>query len=108
MPFTEEAPSAVGIEKLAFVTISDPEAAVGPSPEEMRAIFGLTRAESHLAKLIADGRSMPEICETMEITVNTARTHLKRIFAKTDTNRQTELLKLLTAFPSHQRNGQDN
>ena len=105
MPFSEDAPTAVGIEKLAFVTISDPEAATGPSPEEMRAIFGLTKSEARLAKLIAEGCSLPEICEAMEITVNTARTHLKRVFAKTDTSRQTELLKLLSGFPSHDRNG---
>ena len=107
-PFTEMAASAIGIEKLAFVTISDPEAATGPSPEEMRTIFGLTKSESRLAKLIADGRSLPEICEEMEITVNTARTHLKRVFAKTDTSRQTELLKLLSGFPSRHRNGHES
>jgi DNA-binding CsgD family transcriptional regulator/PAS domain-containing protein len=104
-PFTEGTASPIGIEKLAFVTITDPEAATGPSPEEMRTIFGLTKSESRLAKLIADGSSLPEICEAMEITVNTARTHLKRIFAKTDTSRQTELLKLLSGFPPHHRNG---
>jgi DNA-binding CsgD family transcriptional regulator len=44
----------------------------------------------------------------MEITVNTARTHLKRVFAKTDTSRQTELLKLLSGFPSRHRNGHES
>lgn len=102
-PFRGGSVPAIGLEKLALVTIADPEAATGPSEEEMREIFGLTRSESRVAKLITDGNSMPEVCAAMGITVNTARTHLKRIFAKTETSRQTELLKLLMGFPSHHR-----
>jgi DNA-binding CsgD family transcriptional regulator len=34
----------------------------------------------------------------MGVSMNTIRTHLKRIFSKTDTNRQGELVALLNTF----------
>jgi len=104
-PFREATAHELGLDKLALLTISDPETSAGLTESDMRSIFGLTRTESRVARLIADGSSLTDICEKMEITPNTARTHLKRVFAKTDTNRQTELMKLLMGFPYHYRNG---
>lgn len=63
-------------------------------------IYGLTSTEAIIAGLLGSGFSLAEICEELEITANTARTHLKRIFAKTDTNRQSSLISLILSFPS--------
>jgi DNA-binding CsgD family transcriptional regulator len=38
------------------------------------------------------GKSIEEAAEQLFISPHTARTHLKRIFMKTDTHRQTELV----------------
>lgn len=57
--------------------------------------FGLTVAESRLAVRLAEGRTIAEAAKSAGITMATARTHLRNIFAKTATSRQSELALLL-------------
>lgn len=57
--------------------------------------FGLTVAESRLAARLAEGRTVAEAAKTAGISMATARTHLRNIFAKTTTSRQSELALLL-------------
>ena len=77
-----------------------------PTPEvqEMESIltdvYDLTPTEATIAGLLGSGRSVAEICEELDITPNTARTHLKRIYSKTDTNRQSALVSLIHSFPA--------
>ena len=74
-----------------------------PTPEDIRAIllevYGLTATEATIASQLGIGSSLAEVCEKLEITENTGRTHLKRVFAKTDTNRQSSLVRLILSFP---------
>ncbi len=58
-------------------------------------LYRLTRAEARLAGLMARGKRLDGVAETMGVSVNTARTHLKRIFTKTGTSSQAELVHLL-------------
>jgi len=60
----------------------------------------LTPAEARLAADLADGLTLEESAERSSTQVATARTHLKRIFAKTRTRRQSELVRLLLRGPS--------
>jgi len=55
-------------------------------------IYGLTRGEAALARHLIQGISLEEAAEKLFISPHTARTHLKRIFMKTDTHRQPEFL----------------
>jgi DNA-binding CsgD family transcriptional regulator len=55
-------------------------------------LYGLTRGEAALASYLLRGKSIEEAAEQLFISPHTARTHLKRIFMKTDTHRQTELV----------------
>jgi DNA-binding CsgD family transcriptional regulator len=55
-------------------------------------LYGLTRGEAALASYLLRGKSIEEASEELFISPHTARTHLKRIFMKTDTHRQTELV----------------
>lgn len=68
-----------------------------PVPRETTLIraFGLTQREAALAAKLAEGRDLAEAAARLEIGRETARTHLKSIFHKTDTRRQTELVALL-------------
>jgi DNA-binding CsgD family transcriptional regulator len=64
------------------------------------AIFNLSPAQKETARLVMDGLSLPEIAERMNITANTARTHLNRIFEKTGVRTQSALVRvLLSAGP---------
>jgi DNA-binding CsgD family transcriptional regulator len=75
--------------------IADPDGAPVPSAEALRERFGLTPAEAKLAVLLASGLSLDEAAERLRVTVGTVRTRIKQVFAKTETNRQAGLVRLL-------------
>ncbi|QYO77595.1 LuxR C-terminal-related transcriptional regulator [Devosia salina] len=58
-------------------------------------IFGLSVAQRRLARLIADGRSLPDAAAQMGISANTAKTHLQRIYDKTGVHSQPALVRVL-------------
>ena len=79
----------------AAVIISDPERRMSPSEATLRQLYQLTKTEARLAALIAQGKQLKKVAEELGIGVNTARTHLKRIFSKTGAKRQAELVNIL-------------
>jgi len=58
----------------------------------LSSVYGLTRGEAALAAKLVQGKSIEIASEELFISAHTARTHLKRIFMKTDTHRQPELV----------------
>ncbi|MGR9197551.1 hypothetical protein [Rhizobium leguminosarum] len=60
-----------------------------------RALFGLTPAEAKIAGLLATGKELRDVADICNVTYETARTHLRAIFAKTDTSKQGELIALI-------------
>ena len=60
--------------------------------------LGLTAAERRLVGHLCRGRPLEDAAAAAEVTISTARTYLKRIFAKTGTHRQSELIALLAAL----------
>jgi DNA-binding CsgD family transcriptional regulator len=58
----------------------------------LSSVYGLTRGEAALASKLVQGKSIEIASEELFISAHTARTHLKRIFMKTDTHRQPELV----------------
>jgi len=87
-------------EALIAVLVNDPEHAAAPDAQMLRDWYDLTPAEARVAVLLAGGLSLGEIVERLGIGANTARTHLKNIFTKTDTRRQGELIRLLLSNPA--------
>lgn len=77
------------------VFLSDPDVAVPIDEALLRSQYGLTRAEARLASVLVDGRSLEEAADHLCVSVNTVRTHLARIFMKTNTGRQGQLLGVL-------------
>jgi DNA-binding CsgD family transcriptional regulator/PAS domain-containing protein len=78
---------------IAFITHPTP-----PSKMEfvLQALYRLTRAEARLATALANGQGLGHAAEELGIARNTAKTQLQQIFAKTHTDRQAELVRLLT------------
>ncbi|WP_292480142.1 helix-turn-helix transcriptional regulator [Mesorhizobium sp.] len=66
-----------------------------PSPKVLSGLFDLTPAEARLAVELASGHSVQEAAMEIGIAVKSARTYLERIFRKTETSRQSELVALL-------------
>ncbi len=62
------------------------------------ALFGLTPAEERLLRLILEGYRLNQAAEILHITHNTARSHMKSIYAKTCVERQVDLVRLFYSW----------
>jgi DNA-binding CsgD family transcriptional regulator len=100
-PFTDSYGTSGLFERLAMIYIADPVDLDSTIESDLHELYGLTPAEARLAMLLAQGHSIVEIAATLGITPNTARTHLKRIFGKTETNRQGSLVNLILTNHRH-------
>jgi len=83
----------------AMLFVSDPEAE-RPVPEALIGrLYGLTGAEARLCGDLLRGLDIAAHAEARAVSVNTARTHLKNVFAKTGTARQIDLMRLILSSP---------
>ena len=66
----------------------------------IKGIFQLTPAEARVLLTIVEAGGVAESAKNLDIAESTVKTHLGRIFTKTDTKRQADLVKLVAAFSS--------
>jgi len=85
-------------DRAALVMLYDQDIQLEVNADILSRLYGLTRGEAALAAILVRGKSIEEAAEQLFISPHTARTHLKRIFMKTDTHRQTELV--VRIFPA--------
>ncbi|MGA7908812.1 MAG: helix-turn-helix transcriptional regulator [Candidatus Sulfotelmatobacter sp.] len=78
--------------RTALIKLYDQDLSLVVDERALSSLYGLTRGEAALAALLMRGKSIDEAAAQLFISNHTARTHLKRIFMKTDTHRQTELV----------------
>jgi DNA-binding CsgD family transcriptional regulator len=64
-------------------------------PAALERLFHLTPAEARLASFLANGVSVEDAAAQLGVTRNTVRTQLQAVFAKTRTNRQGDLIRLI-------------
>jgi len=70
-----------------------------PSPQAVIAKFyKLTPTELRVLFAIVQVGGVPQVSEAMGISESTVKTHLRRLFAKTGTDRQADLVKLVAAY----------
>ncbi|MBR0827086.1 helix-turn-helix transcriptional regulator [Bradyrhizobium manausense] len=79
----------------AILVLKDLERSATFSQELIVKLFNLTPAQARLGIRVANGASLEEAAAELGVALETARNHLKAIFAKTDTHRQGELIALL-------------
>lgn len=65
------------------------------SPKRLVTLYKITPAEARLAARLAALRTVEEAADDLGVSVSTARTQLKSVFAKTGKRSQSELLMLL-------------
>lgn len=95
-PLQRSARMIAPLEAAALVRIIDPTTRRARADESLIAdAFGLTPREAELARLFVAGHSVESAAATLGIAVPTARTHLHRLFEKTGSTRQSELVALL-------------
>jgi DNA-binding CsgD family transcriptional regulator/PAS domain-containing protein len=83
----------------ALVLVGDPERRPRLGTESIAHLYGLSKAEAELAAGLVSGKTLAEIANERERNIETARKTLKRVFAKTDTGRQAELVRRLLTGP---------
>jgi len=78
-----------------LVLIMDPDRCVELAPEHLIQAYDLTPAEARVTQLLVQGSEIDGIAHKLGIRRETARTHLRRVLAKTRTHRQSELIRQL-------------
>ncbi|MGV7212210.1 helix-turn-helix transcriptional regulator [Bradyrhizobium sp. UFLA05-112] len=95
IPMAETAMNLFLTQARVIVLAIDPDVDSPPDPSLIRDILGLTLGEARVAALVGAGQSPREAAEKLGISEETARTTLKRVFAKVGVSRQSELAALL-------------
>lgn len=61
---------------------------------------GLTSSEAGVVAHLIKGQSLEDISESRNLSIHTIRTHIKNVYAKTGTRRQSELVSLVLYGPA--------
>jgi DNA-binding CsgD family transcriptional regulator len=80
--------------------ISDPDEARQVPGATLQRLYGLTAAETRLALRLAIGETLDEAAQSLGIAVTTVRFHLAALFRKTESRRQSDLVRLLLSLPN--------
>lgn len=78
----------------AIVIVKNFEDRPRTTSDQLRGAFSLTPAETRVAVLLATGAGPGTIADSLHLSKETVRAHMKMIFAKTGTHRQGELVAL--------------
>lgn len=81
--------------RLLLVITKVGAASLVPSKEILMQLYQLTEAEARLARVLASGQNLHDSAKLVGISYGTARSYLLRIFRKTETNQQSELVAVL-------------
>ena len=92
-PAGQASPDMWADEDLEALILLDSAQTQSLEAEAVRSLFGLTGAEARLATALCGGASLNQYATDRGIAVGTARVHLKRILGKTDSPRQTDLVR---------------
>jgi DNA-binding CsgD family transcriptional regulator len=82
----------------ATVFVRKAELDLPSPPEAVGKEFRLTPAEQRVLFAIVEVGSVLEVSQVLGISEATVKTHLQHLFEKTDTHRQTELVKLVAGY----------
>jgi DNA-binding CsgD family transcriptional regulator len=88
----ESCNNAIARTTAALIFIIDPDFYAVPSFNAFAALYRLTRGEARVLQEIIGGQGLIAASTKLRLSEATARTHLRNIFEKTGTKRQTELL----------------
>jgi DNA-binding CsgD family transcriptional regulator len=90
-----EPASPVASSPQILVMMMDGTFSVDATTSDLQQLFGFTPGETRLANLLMAGKSMADSCDELGICLSTGCSHLRKMFKKTKTHRQGELVALL-------------
>jgi DNA-binding CsgD family transcriptional regulator len=79
--------------------VTDPEEPVNYPDDVLRALYGLTPAQTDVANGLLTGYTLEEIACLRKVSIGTVRQQLKSILSKTGASRQSDLVRLLMTLP---------
>ena len=82
----------------ALVLVADPSRLARIDPGMPAAALGLTPAQSQIAVMLAEGRTVPEIARETGRRESTVRWHIKETFIRHGISRQAELIRLVLSL----------
>ena len=82
-----------------LILATDPELTVHFPDAILRHTYGLTPAETDIANALLTGFSLDEIAQLRKVSIATVRSQMKGLMGKTDTQRQGDLIRLLSTLP---------
>lgn len=88
-------PAIDSYDPAVIVYILDPQPDVGGLLSPVCTVYGLSASETRLVHQLARGLSLSEAAIEMRVQPHTARTYLKQVFAKTNTHRQSDLMRVV-------------
>jgi DNA-binding CsgD family transcriptional regulator len=102
MPLTSGARRCAGLSHSAVAAVFVRQAALDLSSplQTISDLYDLTPAERRVLMAIVEIGGVPDVAPALGISETTVKTHLRRLFGKTGTRRQADLVKLLAAFTS--------
>ena len=92
----------------AVLFIIDPSTRLSMPLSQIMDAFGLTQAEARVALATSSGNNVAETARLLNLSPNTIKTHLRRVFTKTATAGQTELSGLIVAVGSVRLRGRED
>lgn len=98
VPYLAEAIAVPGAARVLLV-VSDPAAPRAPGADALSALFGLSGPQADLARAIAAGISLADHARGAALPIETVRSRLKAVLARTGCRRQVELAALLARLP---------
>ena len=72
---------------------------IAPRCRYLAATYGLTERETDVLALLVDGRSVPYVQETLHVSANTAKTHIRHIYQKLGVHNRQDLITLAQGAP---------
>jgi DNA-binding CsgD family transcriptional regulator len=85
---------------VAAVFVHQSSLAVPSAIESISKLYRLTPGELRVLAAVSEVGGISAVADVIGISEATVKTHLQRVFAKTGTDRQTELIKLVVAHAS--------
>ncbi len=82
----------------ALVLVVDPASRTRVDSGLVAEVLGLTPAESQVAVLLADGRTVRDIALATGRSISTVRWHMRHVFDKAQVSRQAELVRLVLSL----------
>ncbi len=99
-----QTPAQIESRRRLIVSFFDLSQRVPIDEDLLQSAYDLTASEIRVCSLLANDENVESVSEKLQISPNTARTHIKRIFSKTGAARQSELVKLMMNTATLHRN----